>query len=550
VSTPTLTAPRRPGVHRSVLVTPHWAATAAGREVLAAGGSAVDAAVAAAAALCVAYPHNTSLGGDLVALVRTPDGVVRCVNATGPAGAATDAAALRDRLGLGPGEPMPAHGPDTVTVPGAVRGWQVLLDLAGRTPFADLLAPAVRLAADGVAVSRSLHRAIRWAVPDLKEGGPLADLLTPGGAPLRHGEVLRQPALARTLSRLAAGGPEEFCTGALAADLVAGLAARGGLLTTADLAAFVPETTDPLRWSGDDGNGGVRTVLTSPPNTQGFALLRTLAAAAAAGLSAADALGRGVEVLARELHDGGLLRDGFLADPRTGGPSAGELLHVDPHALPTVPSHRRTLRAAAGDTVGISAVDEDGTAVSLIQSLYGHFGSHVLDPGTGVLFQNRGTSFSLDPTSANVLAPGKRPSHTLMPVMSLRGSGLDGGELETVCSVMGGKAQPQVQTQVLLGAFAGRTAAEAVCAPRWVVGPLDPTDHPEGARLEEDADDTVAAGLEAAGFRVERIPAADEDTGQANLVHVLPDGTFDAAADPRADGGCALVERPATEVVA
>ena len=525
---PTLTSPVRRGVRRSVLVAPHWAATRAGEEVLRAGGSAVDAAVAAAAALCVVYPHNTALGGDLVALVRTPDGRVTCLNATGPAAAAVDAGALRERHG---GQ-LPAHGPDTVTVPGTVRGWQALLAHAGRTAWADLLAPAIRLATDGIPVSRSLHRAIGHTVPDLNPGEGLAELLAPGGRPLRHGQLMRQPALARTLGRLAAGGPEEFYRGALAADLVAGLQAQGSLLTEADLAGFVPETTEPLTWT----HGG-RTDHTSPPNPLGFALRPPPAAAAPAGFSPLRALEDGVDLLARTLHDCGLLRDGILADPRTGGPDAEHLLHADPRDLPPVPAQRSAHRNAAGDTVGISAVDEDGTAVSLIQSVYGHFGSRVLDPATGVLYQNRGASFSLDASSPNLVAPGRRPSHTLMPVMTLQD-----GRLEAVCSVMGGKAQPQVHTQVLLNAFAGRSAAESVAAPRWIVGPLDPTDHPEGARLEADGDDSAAAGLDAAGFAVTAVPAADEDTGQVNLVLVGADGSFDAAADPRADGTCVVVD--------
>lgn len=526
---PTVQARPRAGVHRSVLVTPHWAATQAGEEVLRAGGSAVDAAIAAAAALSVVYPHNTSLGGDLVALVRTADGRIRCVNATGPAGAATDAAALRAQHG---GE-MPVRGADTVTVPGAVRGWEALAAVAGRLPWAQLLAPAVRWAREGVPVSPSLHRAIGHTLPELKTGEGLAELLAPGGRRLRHGELLVQTALAETLEQVAAGGPSAFYTGDLAGRLVAGLQAAGSSLTVDDFATFTAEATDPLtrEFAG-------RTVVTSPPNTQGFALLRTLAAAEAAGSSTEQALTSGVEVLARELHACGLLRDGVLADPRTGGPSADDLMTMDPGEVPDVPVARRALNTASGDTVGISAVDDDGTAVSLIQSVYGHFGSFVLDPATGVLFQNRGSSFSLDEGSPNLAAPGRRPSHTLMPVMTVRGN-----RVETVCSVMGGKAQPQVHAQVLLQSFAGRTAAESVSAPRWVVGPLDRTDPPEGARLEADADDAVADALDAAGFAVTTIPATDEDTGQVNLVLISPDGGFDAAADPRADGTCVLVER-------
>ncbi len=174
---PTVQARPRAGVHRSVLVTPHWAATQAGEEVLRAGGSAVDAAIAAAAALSVVYPHNTSLGGDLVALVRTPDGRVRCVNATGPAAAATDAAALRAQHG----GRCPSAGPTRSPSPGRSAG-EALAAVAGRLPWAQLLAPAVRWAREGVPVSPSLHRAIGHTLPEQRPVRDWPNCSLPAGA--------------------------------------------------------------------------------------------------------------------------------------------------------------------------------------------------------------------------------------------------------------------------------------------------------------------------------------------------------------------------------
>jgi gamma-glutamyltranspeptidase len=192
------------------------------------------------------------------------------------------------------------------------------------------------------------------------------------------------------------------------------------------------------------------------------------------------------------------------------------------HAAPSLPR---------GDTVGIAAADSDGTAVSLIQSVFHAFGSGLIDPRTGILFHDRGTSFSLQPESPNVLAPRKRPTHSLMPVMVT-----DGDDLRYVLATMGGQGQPQVLTQVFLRLLAGATAADALAAPRAIVGRQLLGSTTDSVVIEADADHAAIASVRASGLAVDEVPQHTEGLGQANVVTVEPDGRFTAAADPRADG--------------
>lgn len=513
---------------RCAVASPHAGATAAGADVARQGGNALDAALAAALALTVAYPHNTSLGGDLFALVRQPDGTIRSVNASGPAAARVDVDAVARRHG----GRMPDRGVDTVTVPGAVAGLGALHALGAALPWAAVVAPAQAMAANGVAVAPGVARAIAGE-RELVLGDPgLAALLAPGGRPLAAGAALVQPALAATLDRLAARGPGDFYRGAVARQLLAGLRAAGSPLGPQDFEAFAPTVEAPLS----------RTVLgvdvaTSPPNSQGFALLAVLSAIERAGLR--RPLGADAGVLASVFAEASGRRDRHLADPRAMTAGVDNLLDPAPWlrradaqgaAGASAPGGRRPARPR-GDTVAVVAADADGRAVSLIQSLYQSFGAGILEPSTGVIVHDRGALFSLDPASPNVLAPGKRPAHTLMPVLVS-----DGGNLRVVAGTMGGKAQPQIHAQLLLRLLAGEAPAHALARPRWVV--------------ETDGDRPVAAiepgvAAEARAAIAERMDVVDlheldESTGHAHLVAV--DGSsLDAASDPRSDGAGALV---------
>jgi gamma-glutamyltranspeptidase/glutathione hydrolase len=494
------------------------------------GGNAIDAAIAAAAVLTVVYPHNVALGGDLIALVRTPDGAIECVNASGWAGAATDAAGLRARHG----DWLPARGADAVTVPGGIRGWEALRRFGARLSWEHTLRAAEETAKTGVAVAPSLAAHIADAEnADLHGCEDFDRVFRPGGRNLRAGDALVQHALADSFAELRDVGPDTFYEGALAEQSVRYLRSHGSVLTVDDFAEFQPETAPPI--TADFG--GV-TVLTSPPNTHGFLLLRALRAVEELGI--ADPLGDGLGALMRIFHRGNALRATELADPRH--------VFVDVDALVNKGLDESAEIGAAqtcpplvphGDTVGVAAADADGYAVSLIQSVYHAFGSGLVDPATGILFHNRGTSFSLDDTSPNVIAPRKRPAHTLMPVMTT-----DRGKLRHVLSTMGGQGQPQILAQVLLRALAGEAAESAVSAPRAVVGLQADGGTMDSVIAEADLHPAGVAAVERAGLTPTTVAAHTENLGQTNVVFVHDTGAMTAASDPRSDGAAVVTHYP------
>ena len=504
------------------LATPHALATEAGTQAFRDGGTAIDAAIAAAAMLTVVYPHNVALGGDLIALVRSPDGRVVCVNASGWAGREGDVAALRSTYG----SVLPLRGPDTVTVPGGVRGWESLRTFGSRLSWQRTLAPAADAAATGVPVALSLMNHIDD--PDNHDLYGTEDfdrVFRPDRRPLRVGEHFRQSALAETFRVLQEEGPDAFYRGSLAGRTVEFLRSRGSRLVVDDFVEFAAEVAEPL----SVGFGGV-TVLTSPPNTHGFLLLRALRSLGEDGL--ADSLGSGFGALMESFRRGNQLRAAALADPRHAAVDVDALINQD--GAETGPSLGSPPR---GDTVGISAADSDGYAVSLIQSVYDAFGSGLIDPETGMVFHSRGRSFSLDALSPNVFAPRKRPLHTLMPTMTLQD-----GAVKHVLSTMGGQGQPQIIAQLLLRALQGSSAEAAVAAPRAAVGQQLNGTATEIVCAEMNLDDAARTALMQSGLALEWVPALTEGMGQSNVVFAAPDGSLTAASDPRSDGSAVVVQ--------
>ncbi|RFA06910.1 hypothetical protein B7R21_17480 [Subtercola boreus] len=509
-----MTEPSRPG--GGAIATPHSLATRAGEQAYERGGSAIDAALAAAAVLCVVYPQNVSIGGDLIALVRSPDGVVRCINASGPAPHLVDAEDLRRQHG---GE-LPYRGISTVTVPGALRGWDTLHRMASNRPWSEIFDQAIA-AAEGFPVSRSLADAFVTEAESIVSDSGFTDVFQRGGRFPTEGETLVQPALARTLATLQAEGADAFYEGSVSDDFLTGLAALGSAITAPDLLLFRPEIVEAISTAF-----GSWRVHTSPPNSQGFALLRVLEQVQA--LPVEDPLGAGLGQLMLLFKAANDIRDEQLGDPRSG--------ELDLQTSPASGSGAPTVVGAGferprGDTVGIAAADAEGWSVSLIQSVYHAFGSGVLEPATGILLHNRGTSFSLRPGSANLLAPGRRPPHTLMPVIVTEGE-----RLRAVSATMGGQGQPQIHAQVLLRAAAGASAAEAVSAPRAIVGAQQDGDSSTTVYLEADLSDEAERSLTTTGLDVRPTHARSEVVGHANLILVAPNGDFDAGSDPRSDG--------------
>lgn len=479
------------------IATPQAPATEAGLAAFEAGGNALDAAVAAALALTVAYPNNCALGGDLIALVHLADGTTQVVNASGPAPAAVDA----DRLLAG--DWIALRGPDPVTVPGLLAGLGTIAGLGACRPWESLFEAAIGLAEDGFAVPPTLAAAIASDAAELEADAGCRQVFFDSGAPLAAGDVLRQPALARTLRRIAAEGSSTFYGGELGAELIAFLRAAGSPISLDDLAGFVPEVARPLFAEVGDG----QTVATVPPNSQGFVLPLIL--------QAPELREQPIDPLGAEA--------GTLAEVFKGALAIREERLCDPGAL-----------NGNGDTVAVVTADDGGNSVSLLQSVFHSFGAALLDPATGVLFHNRGACFSTDPESPNAIAPGKRPAHTLMPSMVL-----EDDRPTVVLSTMGGSGQPQILAEIILRLRAGDSARAALEAPRWIAAPGGAEIACE-SRLPAAARDSLAA----TGMPIRAIEDYADEAGHAQLI-LAGDrpGQFEPASDPRSEGLAAVADR-------
>jgi gamma-glutamyltranspeptidase len=498
---------------RYAVATPHTAATAAGVAAFEAGGNAVDAALAAACAIAVVYPHMNAVGGDVMALVH--DGEAHAVNGSGRAPAA-----------LPPG-PVPLRGVGAITVPGAARAWQTLAEQWGSLPLSRALLGAAALAHGGVPVAPSLARTAADCEDVIRSDAGLAGVFAPGGALLRAGDALVQPALGETLERLAARGAGDLYAGETAGMLAEGLRGLGAPLAAADLEAHRTDVSPALRHAVGDA-----VYLTMGPNSQGYVLPQIMEVAARTRLR--DPFGHGAPLLAMIFTEAAADRDRHLADPAAMRVGVDELLseaHVAQLAAGAVggPGVRTTWPRATGDTIALVAADP-GLRVSLIQSIYYGFGSGVLEPSTGILLHNRGACFSADPGSPNAPAPGKRPLHTLMPLMAERD-----GRVRWVAGTMGGHAQPQIHAQLLLRHRAGGDAQAAVAAPRFIVG----EEVPGLAISVEEGFDSAWSAFTDCGATPVAIPAGSGLAGHSHVIAIGAGGSFDAGSDPRADGAAA-----------
>jgi gamma-glutamyltranspeptidase/glutathione hydrolase len=240
--------------------------------------------------------------------------------------------------------------------------------------------------------------------------------------------------------------------------------------------------------------------------------------------------------LLRVFHQGNVLRDTLLADPRHAEVNVAMLVEHGLGEQTDLDAGRAgSAEVPRGDTVGVAAADSDGYAVSLIQSVYHAFGSGLIDPATGILFHNRGTSFSLDPASPNVIAPRKRPAHTLMPVLTLHH-----GEVRHVLATMGGQGQPQILGQVLLRALAGASAETAVTAPRAVVGMQVDGATADSVTVESDVSPSAESAIRASGLPAKLVPPHTDAMGHTNVVFIDESGSMTAASDPRSDGAAVV----------
>lgn len=518
---------------RWAVATPHAAASDSAAAVLRSGGNAVDAALAAAAVLTVVYPNQCSVGGDLLALVGTAEGDVRFVNSSGRAPRALDALSLAAHHDV-----MPVAGALPVTVPGVVAGWGALADGWGTRPLASTLAPAEAAAREGVAVAPGLARDLAREQQSLVRDPGMRAVFLPEGTLLATGQTLRQRELARTLALIADQGPAAMYGGEVGASLVRLLADRGSTVTMDDLAGHTVELSGAhsARYDGVE-------YLSSGGNSQGLYFLQALRALdmVRETRGSVDPLGRDAGIVASVLSWAAADRDRYCADPGWASIPVDLLLsdayaqRIAEHAISGAVSRSLVQPGASGDTVAVVATDADGTWVSLIQSVFHCFGAMLLDPATGILLHNRGASFTLDPTAPNALAGGKRPLHTLMPVLVR-----DAGELAGAHGAMGGRAQPQVHTHMALQLAAGASLGRATSAPRWVLGSMEAgvTAGAGTITAERDVPGAGVDAIERAGFSVEKIDASDDGVGHGQLVRRATGGQprLVAATDPRADG--------------
>jgi gamma-glutamyltranspeptidase/glutathione hydrolase len=506
---------------RAAIATSQPLASATGLEVLQGGGNAVDAAVAAAAVLGVVEPHMTGMGGDLFAILwSAEEGRLVGLDASGRAGSGTSLQALS-----GHGGRMPRKGYQAITVPGALSGWAALTERYGTRSLGDLLAPAIRLAEEGFPVSpviASQWRAVEGVLQ--ADAGARSTFLNKAGRAPLAGEWFRNPDMAASLDLVAAKGPAALYGGELGRKVVEALARGRGFVTLADLAEHEARWVDPI---SVDFLG--HTVWELPPAGQGIAALQILAL-----LEPFDLTGRGhntaeylhLLIEAKKLAFADLDCHVADADAMTTSPSA----LLDPDYI----AERRALidlkRAAeqpepgvlatAGETVYLAAADAQGNMVSLINSIFEHFGSGVVAPGTGFALQNRGAGFNLQEGHPNCAAAGKRPLHTIIPGFVTRG-----GEPWLAFGVMGGSMQPQGHVQVLVNLLAfGMDLQEAIDAPRFR--------HLSGRAVAlEPVDPPVREKLEAMGHVLQ----GTDGFGGGQAVMRLERG-WAAGSDPRKDG--------------
>jgi gamma-glutamyltranspeptidase/glutathione hydrolase len=537
--TPSFTSRRSPVYGRNgIVATSQPLATAAGLEMLALGGNAADAAVAAAAALNVTEPTSTGIGGDMFALYFDADTKqVTALNGSGRAPSALDLAQLaRDGIT----DELPPFHAHTVTVPGACAGWFDLVERHGSLPMADILVPAIRLASDGFPVAPLTSYFWKRGAGRQLQSAPNGHELTLDGRGPEPGEIFRNPGLARTFSVIAEKGKAAFYEGEIAASIVAVLKQVGGRMTESDLAEHVSTWESPI--SAD--YRGLR-VYECPPNGQGLAALLALNILDGFDLAplaflSTKRLHLVIEALRLAFADARW----YVADLAFNDIPLAQLLsksYADERRklIDTQHATRNIMRGtpvSSSDTVYLSVVDQWGNACSFINSNYMGFGTGIVPKGWGFTLQNRGHNFSLDPKHPNALAPRKRPYHTIIPAMVTRASD---GSLYASYGVMGGFMQPQGHVQVLSALVDdGLDPQSALDLPRFCID----ADQAGGrVAIEEGMPEETFAGLEKLGhplYKVHGYERALFGRGQVILRDPVT-GVLCAGSDPRADG-CAM----------
>ena len=519
--------------HRPTLMGTQWMITAdhplaaqAGASVLESGGNAVDAAMAANLVMTTVRPHMCGIGGDLFMLIHmAATGTVDALNASGRAPAQATLEAYRER-GY---QSVPETGIHTCTVPGAIAGWQAALERHGTMGLDTLLAKAIPYAENGFPVYPELVNALTERQDLLRASEATQETFLPNGRMPRVGELLVQPKLAAAYRTLMENGPDAFYKGPLGEALVAHSERLGGFFSPDDLARHTVDWETPIT---TDYRGF--TIATQPPNSQGIALLMqadllALRDLAAMTVDSPELVHLMVEAKKLAFAD----RDKHVCDPTAHPVPVAEMLdparapgriqRIDPdRAAEAYPA--RDFTRGGEDTIYLTVVDRDGNTVVLIQSLYEAFGSCVMVPETGMIVHNRGRGFTLDPAHPNVLAPGKRPYHTLHPAMILKD-----GRPAILLGTPGADGQTQTNIQLVVDLIDfGADAQQANEAPRW-------RSEPDGTLIVENRfpEKTIAA-LRAKGHAVRVTGGYDEVMGSSQAIVIdRENGVLQAGADPR-----------------
>ena len=515
---------RAPVFARNVVAASQPLAAQAGLRMMLAGGNAIDAALATAIALTVVEPTANGVGSDAFAIVWDGRGL-HGLNASGRAPAAWTPQRFAGS------KTMPRRGWDSVTVPGAVSAWVALSARFGRLPFETLFEPAIQYARDGFLVSPAVASTWRRVAANFKGQPGYDEAFLPNGTPPAAGQPFALPALAETLQSIAATRGASFYTGDLADAMVRHSAAHGGVMGHGDLAEHRAD------WCGTiEGRYARHALHEIPPNGQGIAALIALKILARLGIDgfppdSAESLHLQIEAMKLGMAD----TDAFVGDVAAMHVSSAALLddaYIDSRAKLVNPRKAEMPKVGApraGGTVYLAAADADGMMVSYIQSNYEGFGSGIVVPGTGISLQNRGFGFSLEANHPNLVGPGKRPFHTIIP-----GFVTTDGAPAMSFGIMGGPMQAQGHLQLLLRTLIhGQNPQAASDAPRWrLAGGL-------AVALEAGSDPAVIANLEAMGHVIQREPPeAAWGFGGAQLICRVAGG-YVAGSDHRKDG-CAM----------
>ncbi|WP_137700651.1 gamma-glutamyltransferase family protein [Marimonas lutisalis] len=509
---------------------PHRVATKIGADVLDDGGTAIEAMVAAAAAIAVVYPHMTGIGGDGFWLIHRKGEAPAAISACGPAAGLATPEWYAER---GHVTALPTRGAQAaLTVPGSVGGWEAalaLVDPSKRRALSELLVPAIALAKGGVAVTRNQSVTTEEKIDGLRDVPGFADLYLRDGQAPAPGDALVQAALGATLAAIGQDGTDSYYRGDIAKTHAAFLEAQGSPLRLTDFEAYHAEQQTPLTISTSLG-----TLYNMGPPTQGMSSLAILGVFDRLGIREGESFDH-IHGLIEATKQAFITRNAELGDARAMRQPAQEFLSdVEMERMAAAIDMKTALpwphEAKPGDTIWMGAADRYGNVVSFIQSVFWEFGSGLTCPETGVMFQNRGAGFSLA-GGPNQLAPGKRPFHTLNPALAH----LKDGRVMSY-GTMGGEGQPQTQAAVFSRyAQFGMPLQQAVTAPRWLLGKTW-GDDTTSLKLEDNFDPALRAALAAAGHEVETVSAFSSLMGHAGAVVSHPSGLIEAANDPRSDG--------------